>query len=110
MIFSPDGTLIATAGGANYISLWNQDGTLLRHIVAGQSGETVHGLAFSPGGTALAAALSEGQVKLFTVEMANLSRLSPDTSRYVPTAQRFAGRFAHHFRWCGQKCSPVSNH
>jgi WD40 repeat protein len=73
LTFSPDGTLIATAGADNKAKLWrlkrNADGmslnllhTLKRHTA------TVHAVAFSPDGRTLATAGYDGKVGLFDVE------------------------------------------
>ena len=64
--FSPDGTLIATAGYDTTIHLWDrQAGTLLRSLTAHQ--EAVFDLCFHPNGRILASASADETVKLWRV-------------------------------------------
>jgi WD40 repeat protein len=65
--FSPDGRILASVGSGNYISLWGENGTLLGYLT-GKPETVIHGISFSPGGSALAAAFSDGKIRLFSVE------------------------------------------
>ncbi len=61
--FSPDGSIIASAGGDNAIKLWNRDGTLHRTLT-GHS-DAVKGVSFSPDGSIIASASGDKTVKLW---------------------------------------------
>ncbi len=81
VVFSPDGTLLASGGAENTIRLWNvSNGRLIRTLRGhtGQKGNTfdllftsqisgVQDLAFSPDGTVLASAGSDGTVRLWRI-------------------------------------------
>ena len=82
--FSPDGTLLAAAGGtsAGPVFLWDvATGQRLAALYAkGTAGYGVQGVAFSPDGTLLAAASGDGDVYLWGVTSHNLAatfRTSP---------------------------------
>jgi len=64
--FSPDGSLLATAGYDRDIKLWNLGDTSLVRTFSGHNG-AVYDLAFSPDGTALASASGDQSVKLWRV-------------------------------------------
>lgn len=64
--FSPDGTLLATAGYDRDIHLWDlASGKILRSLTAHNG--AVYDLAFSPDGTALASASGDGTCKIWQV-------------------------------------------
>ncbi len=64
--FSPDGTLLATAGYDRDIHLWDfASGKLLRSMTAHNG--AVYDLAFSPDGTVLASASGDGTCKIWQV-------------------------------------------
>lgn len=64
--FSPDGTLLATAGYDRDIHLWDfASGKLLRTMAAHNG--AVYDLAFSPDGTVLASASGDGTCKIWQV-------------------------------------------
>ena len=65
--FSPDGTLLATAGYDRGIHLWDlASGKLLRSMTAHNG--AIYDLAFSPDGAVLASASGDGTCKLWQVE------------------------------------------
>lgn len=64
--FSPDGTLLATAGYDRDIHLWDlASGKLLRSMTAHNG--AVYDLAFSPDGTVIASASGDGTCKIWQV-------------------------------------------
>ncbi len=64
--FSPDGTLLATAGYDRDIHLWDLDsGKVLRSLTSHNG--AVYDLAFSPDGTVLASASGDGTCKIWEV-------------------------------------------
>ncbi|HXG61216.1 MAG TPA: c-type cytochrome domain-containing protein [Planctomycetota bacterium] len=78
LAFSPDGTLLAGAGGVpsrdGEIALWNPaDGSLVREIPAAHS-DTVFDVAFSPDGTLLASVGADKFAKIFEVASGRLVR------------------------------------
>src|SRR5262249_47053482 len=82
VIFSADGSRIATGGGDSRAKLWNsQDGKLLDERFSGPG--SAHGLAFSrdPKGEYLAAAFTGGRVSVWEIGGGHGNRF------YVPKAQ-----------------------
>lgn len=61
--FSPDGAMLASGSGNNYVLLWRlEDGTLSREMLVK---DRVHSVAFSPDGQTLASGSRDGTVRLW---------------------------------------------
>lgn len=72
VLFSPDGSMIATLSDSDWVRLWSaEDGRFLRALEAPAAGPT--DLAFSPDGKVLAASFNGG-VRLWNVESGTLFR------------------------------------
>ncbi len=66
VVYSPDGTTVASTGTDRTIRLWDPQTGQVRHVLEGHT-KPVHGLAFSPDGTLLASAADGGEVWLWDV-------------------------------------------
>jgi WD40 repeat protein len=71
--FSPDGQLIATAGGDSLVKLWNLQGQAIR--ISGKDDNTIGkhdnyviGVRFSPDGQTIASVSADKTVKLWSLE------------------------------------------
>ncbi|MEQ8464479.1 WD40 domain-containing protein [Coleofasciculus sp. E1-EBD-02] len=77
--FSPDGSMIASAGDDKTIKLWQPDGTLLRTI-KGHS-DTVKSVAFSPDSQLIASASKDKTVKLWRRDGTLVATLNGHTNQ-----------------------------
>ena len=64
IVFSPDGSLIASASDGRNIRIWDVATNSQKHILTGHRG-AIYSVAFSPDGTALASGDSEGKIRLW---------------------------------------------
>jgi serine/threonine-protein kinase len=71
--FSPDGSLLATAGSDGMVRLWEVGTAALAHRLAGHAGQ-VRSVGFSPDGRMLAAASSAGRVRVWETAIGMLAR------------------------------------
>lgn len=65
VVFSPDGTLIASGSKDKTIGFWNLDGTLIRNLEAHT--DAINSIAFSPNGNAIASASDDKTIILWGV-------------------------------------------
>lgn len=65
MVFSPDGTLLAT--GSSATKIWRIDGTLIEEHGPYNSGGDTYSLSFSPDGTLLAEGTDDNVIRLWKV-------------------------------------------
>lgn len=75
LIFSADGTRLATASFDKYAKVWDVATGQEITTLYGNAGN-VFGVAFSPDGTHLATAGGDGTVRLYTLDLAELTRLA----------------------------------
>ena len=66
VVFSPDGTILASGGKDRTIRLWNVVTGALRQILIGHTDRVTH-LAFSPDSSILASSSSDGTLRLWDV-------------------------------------------
>ncbi len=66
LAYAPDGALVATAGDAGIIRLWDPRTGRTWFILEGHAG-AVHSLAFSPDGSTVASAGADGTVRLWSL-------------------------------------------
>ncbi|AWM39540.1 Serine/threonine-protein kinase PknB [Gemmata obscuriglobus] len=92
--YAPDGALVATAGDAGSVRVWDPRHGHTWVTFSGHEG-AVHGLAFSPDGTTLASAGADGTVRLWLLPLdviATAKRVAGVFPNWVPPlANRFVG-------------------
>ena len=66
LVFHPDGSLLASAGDAPTILIWERETGEIRHTLCGHEG-SVNGIAFSPDGRLLVSAGSDSTVRVWDV-------------------------------------------
>jgi WD40 repeat protein len=77
VVFSPDGSIIATGGSDKMVRFWKTDGTPARAPLYGHA-DAVRGLSFRPDGEVVASASSDGTVKLWRIDGTLISTLAGD--------------------------------
>lgn len=85
LVFSPDGTILVSAGEDGSIALWDTDTWKLVRRLEGSSG-AVRALTFSPDGSALAAGADDGTVRLWNTKTWAEPKVVPAHSRDIRAA------------------------
>jgi hypothetical protein len=90
-VFSPDGSLVATATGAGHVRLFETGSHLLRHTF--NPGSPVATVAFSPDGRTLAAATRDGRALVYDVRSGALVRTLRHEGGVLTLAFAGGGRY-----------------
>ncbi len=90
--FSPDGTILATAGGDGSTRLWDVATQQPIGTPMTASAQPVYGVAFSPDGSTLATVSSDGTARRWTVAFpADLAQAACGIADVSLTRQQWAG-------------------
>ena len=87
--YSPDGRLLATAGGAT-VGLWNAQTGARTATLAGHGSGEVIAVAFSPDGTTLAESESSGDIRIWDLATVSIVRTLAATRSGPVTALAFS--------------------